>query len=401
MKLYAQQGSMEGDKITAGLEKKVIDGIILSPRDNSIDTLKKKIASYNNIDTTAEILFDPQLYAAFSPMGPDHKLGYLVEDYNEYFKPYRRIQLTKEKEVSDALRNSIRFQTSIPNISGLITPNILIPSSLDSIETVISMNFMRLARNAAREIGTKLPLFVTLAINREALFNKQEVIEFVNELTAMEDPPDGFYLLIEARSRDIRSEIFNADIVAFWMYLNYALTLNGFKVINGYSDLISPFLAAANGTGAATGWWSNLRTFSIERFVPAVGGGRLPVQRYLSKALINRITFFELDQLRQLFPEILNDSQTDEIFGEGKEPVRSQEVLQSWDALKNMCNTSEFGDGDVVRALEKCNTWIESADNIYNRIGRLITLDQKSNGEHLPALQEGLKLFRKLAELDT
>jgi hypothetical protein len=38
------------------------------------------------------------------------------------------------------------------------------------------------------------------------------------------------------------------------------------------------------------GWWSNLTTFSVERFSPSTGGGRTPTEKYLSCALLNIIT---------------------------------------------------------------------------------------------------------------
>jgi hypothetical protein len=74
------------------------------------------------------------------------------------------------------------------------------------------------------------------------------------------------------------------------MLINHTLTLNGFDTINGYSDILTPFLGAGGGGVGATGWWSNLRTFSLDRFNPPVGGGRQPIERYLSCALLNRIT---------------------------------------------------------------------------------------------------------------
>jgi hypothetical protein len=399
MKLYAQQGSMEGDKIKDGLTNKLIDGVILSPRDVSLETMKSKIDEYLSIDKSAELYFDPQLYAAFSPSGEGHKLGYLLDDYSEYFRPYRRTHLMKESSVEDLLARAIKFQSSIDGLTAVISPNIIIPRSLDSVETVISMNFVRLARKISNQEKNKKPLFVTLAISREALFKEQEIVEFVNELTAMEDPPDGFYILIAARNQEARSEIFNADIVSIWMYLTYALSLNGFTIINGYSDLMAPFLCAAQGAGAATGWWSNLRNFSIERFEPASGKGRLPIQRYLSCSLLNRITFAELDQLRVL-PNILNGLPTDNIYPVGGEPARNKEILQSWEALKKLIEVVDGKNSGTLTALEKCRSLVEKAIGIYDRITVRYDLDQKSNADHLPAIQEGIRLFGKLAEID-
>jgi hypothetical protein len=399
MKLYAQQGSMEGEKITSGLRSKVIDGVIVSPRDIRIDNMKTKIVEYRTIDARTELYFDPQLYAAFSPVGDGNKLGYLLEDYSEYFKPYRRTQLTKESSITELLTRSINFQKGITELSAIISPNIIIPRSLDSIETVISMNFIRLAKDISTQLSVKKPLYVTLAISREALFKEAEIIEFVNELTALDRPPDGFYLLIGARSQDARSEIFNADVISIWMYLNYALSLNGFSVINGYSDLMSPFLSAALGAGAATGWWSNLRNFSIERFEPAAGKGRLPIPRYLSCALLNRITFSELDLIRTM-PQILNGLPTDSDYPVGGEPMRSKEVLQSWESLKKLITEVNEDTNSPAEAVEKCKSMIEKAIVLYERITVRYNLDQKSNEDHLPALQEGIGLFKKLAEFD-
>jgi hypothetical protein len=399
MKLYAQQGSMEGDKIVSGLRNNLIDGVILSPRDIRLDTMKDKISEYRFIAQRTELYFDPQLYAAFSHSGEGHKLGYLLEDYSEYFKPYRRTQLTRESSVEDLLKRSIEFQSRIGELSAVIAPNIIIPRSLDSIETVISMNFIRLARKIANQLQIKKPLIVTLAINREALFKEQDILELVNDLTALDEPPDGFYILIATRSQEARSEIFNADVISIWMYLNYALSLNGFKVINGYSDLMAPFLSAAQGAGAATGWWSNLRNFSIEKFEPAAGGGRLPIQRYLSCSLLNRITFPELDQLRGM-PEILNGLSTDGDYPAGAEPKRNKEILQSWESLKKLIGTLDAENIGTGVALEKCLVMVEKASNLYERITLRYDLDQKSNADHLPAIQEGIRLFKKLAELD-
>jgi hypothetical protein len=99
--------------------------------------------------------------------------------------------------------------------------------------------------------------------------------------------------------------------------------VNSFLVINGFSDLLTPFLGAAGAEAGATGWWSNLRTFSLERFSPAAGGGRTPTERYLSCALLNRITYYELDILRRRVRSVLNMLGTDALYAwEGSQPPR-------------------------------------------------------------------------------
>jgi hypothetical protein len=184
------------------------------------------------------------------------------------------------------------------------------------------------------------------------------------------------------------------------MLINYTLRVNGYEVINGYSDVLTPFLGVAGGAAGTTGWWSNLRTFSLDRFLPA-GGGRLPVQRYLSNILLNRITFFELDSLREMYPDVLNGLGTDSLYPEdsGSEPERSEEILQTWDAIKNL--NQDLVDENVKKGLKQCREAVKQAGEAYDVVEALVPrLDQKSNRDHLAALSEGIRLFTHLAELD-
>ena len=182
------------------------------------------------------------------------------------------------------------------------------------------------------------------------------------------------------------------------MYLNHALRLNGFEVLNGYSDIMTPFLGAAGGNAGALGWWSNLRAFSLDRFAPASSGGRLPIQRYLSTNLLNRITYFESDQLRSLAPEVVNNLPTDTLYlpTEGSAPKRNEEVLQSWEAVRTL--SARFANTDQVAALQACLVAIAEAQELYEQIP--LPLDTKSNAEHLEPLREGIELFARLAEIE-
>ena len=193
----------------------------------------------------------------------------------------------------------------------MISPNILITRSFDSIEAAIAKIFVRLAGDARKKLGSDRPLYATLAVSREALLDRTELFSFLEDITVLDTPPDGFYVLIAASNEDARADIFHADVIAGWLLINHSLSVNGYQVINGYSDLLTPFLGITGAAAGATGWWLNSRAFSLGRFLPA-GGGRLPTQRYLSKNLLNRITYIELGEIinlrRQLpgIPEVLN-----------------------------------------------------------------------------------------------
>ncbi len=397
MKLYAQHGYGDGQRTVEGVEASLLDGIIFSPRDISKERL---IATSNEARTrnaSIELLFDPQFYACIIASDPAANTGRLGEDYEEYFQPRRRSQLLSEKQVIKDLDNIIRFQSKLP-ITGIIAPNILIPRSFDSTESAISMDFIRNTNPCFLEHGIRMPIYATLAIGRDTLLETEELLRFLNDITILDSKPTGFYILIATNSTEAKTDVYHTDVIAGWMLINHVLNINGFQVINGYSDILSPFLGAAGGYGGATGWWSNLRSFSMERFAPPLGGGRLPNERYLSCKLINRIAFYELELLRDLEPEILNGLPTDILYPTGSsQPDRRKEVLQSWDAVKKLITT--LVTNNQVESLEKCARVLEYAQRLYERVNLRTQLETKSNNQHLEPLKEGIVKFKRLAEL--
>jgi hypothetical protein len=403
MKLFGQHGFGDGQKIRQGLEGGWIDGVIYSPKDISYEKLKSTLAELAENTPEAERLFDPQYYATLVADSPNSRCGSLMIDYGDYFSAQRRGQLESESRVKDELRRTLDFTRNL-DVSSVIAPGILIPRSLNSIEAVIAKNFVRNAADTAELVGEARPLLATLAIGCEALRKHRELIEFLSDLTLLEKPPAGFYVLVGTSSSDGRSEILNEDTVAGWLFLNHTLALNGFRVVNGYSDIMTPFLGAAGAAAGSTGWWSNLRHFGLSRFAPDVSGGRLPTPRYLSCALLNRITFDELERLRGSVPEVLNGLETDNLYAEdnGSEPERNQEVLQSWDAISEL-NRQLVEDGDVEASLEKCHEHIENARTVYLEVqaAAFTPLDQRSDDSHLEPLHDGLRKFADLAELSS
>lgn len=394
MKLFAQHGAQAGEKITEGFTRGLLDGVVFSPRDVALEALRGKLGDLAANHPAAERLFDPQYYSVFLADNQDARLGYLADDYSVYLQQRRRAQLERESNVRNDVRVALQFQKDLP-VTSLIAPGILIPRSLNSVETVIAKNFIRLTREEFSGLNDARKVFATLAISREALVDKQELIEFVNEITALETPPHGFYLLVAARNTEARSDIYHADVIAGWMFLNHVLRLNGFEVINGYSDILTPLLGAAGGTAGCFGWWSNLRAFSLDRFAPSAGGGRLPIQRYLSVRLLNRITYFELNAIRDLGVRgVLNGLPLDSLYE--NDPERPKEVLQSWEAVRELNN--QLVQGDSNNSLRRCLQAIGQAERLYDSIP--LPLDGKSNSEHLEPLREGIGLFARLAEIE-
>ncbi len=392
MKLFAQVGHGVGDKVKMGLVEKLIDGAIFSPKDLKRDTMVGRISEMRRDYPDAEILLDPQFYVCLFANSPAINVG-SIPDWS-CFRTFRKGELERTQTVDRILGEYFK-EVSDLEVTSVLAPNIYISQSFDSREAVIAKNFVRQAREIYDKTGNKRPLFASLIICREALQDRKEFEDFINDITMLETRPDGFYLIIASRSSEALSDIYHTDVVANWMMFNLSLSINGFKVINGYSDLLTPFLGVAGGAAGATGWWSNLRTFSIDRFFPS-GGGRLPLIRYLSKLLLNRITISEKEALSPLVPCVLNQLPHDEEYD--PEPERSKEVLQSWEALKSL--NEELPDNDVTKGLGNCFQAISRAEQAYSEIASFgIVLDQKSRDEHVLPLLDGLRQFRDRAEL--
>jgi len=344
----------------------------------------------------AEIMVDPQFYVCLFANSPMINVGN-ISDWN-YFHTFRKGELERSQTVDRVLEEYFREVVGL-EVTAVLAPNIYISQSFDSREAVIAKNFVRQAREMYDKTGNRKPLFASLIISREALQDRKEFEDFINDITMLETRPDGFYLIIASRSSEALSDIYHTDVVANWMMFNLSLSINGFEVINGYSDLLMPFLGAAGGSAGATGWWSNLRMFSIDRFFPSVGG-RLPILRYLSKLLLNRITISEKEALTPFVPDVLNQLLHDQDYNpeNSHELERSREVLQSWEAIKSL--NEELSDSDVSKSLRNCFQAVFRAEQAYSEIASFgIFLDQKSRDEHILALLDGLRQFRERAEL--
>lgn len=394
MKLYAQHGYGVGNKISEGIDKDYIDGIIFSPRDIKRNKLRKKLEKYENDDI--DLLFDPQLYVSLFDDEPTLKKRYL--DTWNYYRGYRKSHLEQSKNIDDILQDYYKTILSLKTTS-IISPNIYLSKSFNSIEAVISKNFIRRANSIFKEKDDNREVYASLIIDWEAFLNKDDFEEFLDDLTLINNKPDGIYLVIGSQSLNPQEEFYISDVISGWMKLNYVLTINGYKVINGYSDILSPVFGAVGGIAGATGWWSNLRYFKMERFIPTRTGGRMPIPRYLSTLLYNRIKFDELDLVSSIIPEVKNNLTCDEYY-DPEPDNREEEMLQSWEALKFLNNKLTSEGSDVELNLKIILNHIKKANNAYNNLKlNNIRLDNKSNGDHLLNIQSAIQEFQNWAEI--
>lgn len=402
MKLYAQQGHGTGEKINEGLDKGWIGGAILSPKDNRLEKIENHLSHIKANYPNADRMFDPQFYATLLALLDGARLGKLTGEDYPYFEARRRGQLESENQIRCDLEAVLRFQENL-EVTHIIAPNIVIPQAFNSAEAVIAKNFVRNTRSIWSAVGDDRPVYATLAIGADALRDRQELEEFLTDITLLDEPPDGFYLLIRQESSAATEQLIDSRSLAGWMLLNYSLKLNGFEVINGFSDILTPFLCAVGGDAGSTGWYSNLKCFALDRFEPAIPGGQQPIPRYLSCALLNSIRFDELQRLKGRLPDVLNSLPSDTFYleGDGSRPSdRIEEMLQTWDSIRYL--NSQLTKGDSLGNLRVCQQMVERARRLYAQVNAPggLPLPGRSNEDHLDPLRYGIQMFADLAEID-
>ncbi len=390
MKLFSQQGFGDGEKTISGARMGVIDGVIISPKDVTPNKAIILSDSLYDINPSFEVLIDPQFYVSLHSSNPSIRLGNL-EKWPMY-KSYRREDLEDPRIVDTLIRKNLKFMDRAP-VSGVIMPNINISKSFDSIEGSISKSFIRRAAevNDTKHYTDK-PIYCTLSVSLPALTNEVEFQSYMNFLTSLPSRPHGFYIIACSKTAETVNDIYDPAILKRLMFMNYALSINGFKVVNGYSDILSPLLIAAGGYAGATGWWGNLRSFTWERYMPTSTGGRQPNIKYLSKHLYDRISIDEMSRFR-IYMNVLNGLSLDSDYN--PEPERCKEVLQSWEVLKSIINNNVTG--GVLTSLDNLYKVIDTAIQNWRFLqSKLVPTDRVYTPERL---LQGIEEFKKYAEL--
>jgi len=395
MKILAQHGFGPKDKLAEGLRRGIIGGAILSPRYLSPDRMTTQVTNIR--DAGGRVLIDPEFYGAEFESHPDPKLGCLEEW--DYFEQPRRRDLISGRAVPGLIERALADQLQM-GVSDWIAPNVYVREA-DSIDTAVALHFVSQAKVESAKLGD-LPVFATLALHRDAILDGDEFRGIVDALTAIDEPPDGYYVIVGSNEqggsgKQVRSDLYQPQVIAGWMYLNYVLAINGARVINGYAHLLSPLLGACGAEATASGWFSGLRKFCIDRYRQQQSGGRFPRVRYVSTSLMSNILHTDYLDYCGVAIEVANDRPLDTPYNDG-EPTRTEAALQSWEALDSLAQY--FCTDGVKDGLDRLDTHLDRAKELWNRLSdHGFSNEIEPHRERVGAMRDGIRMFREWAEL--
>lgn len=402
MSILAQCGYGRGGKIEQGLNDGVISGAVMSPRDERRARLEQDIHAWGTSYPGALVMFDPQFYAANLNNPRD---GHLNEfGYYSNNSGLGRTHFSGAR-IRTYVRECLDYQHSTfgSDLAYLISPTIQFDDFRDSWSQ-IALNMAVESTEYHSSLRSPQPLLISLVISETAFQTLDAVEEFLDALTEIDTR--GFYTIIRRNSVSNQNAMHSVSFGRLMYFCHVLATINEYDVVVGYSDWHSFLLKVAGVTHTATGWFQNLRQFSLARFQPSTGGRR-PRKRYsaaplLSCPLINP----ELQDiyLADLLPRVLSGSDHDAILYKGPamgEAGWSEEVscLAHWYSLASLSSRLSVlrTQPERVREAERI---MHSALTLYAQLAsRNVSFDPATGPDHIREWRDSLQEFRGLAGL--
>lgn len=402
MSVLAQSGYGRSSKIEQGLNEGVIHGAIMSPRDERRERLEQDILNWQTCQPNAFVMFDPQFYAANLNNPRDGHLS----DYDFYSNNcgLGRAQFSGTR-IQKYVRECIDYQhlTFGSALSCLTSPTVFFDAFRDSWSQ-IALNMAAESADYYSSLTSPQPIFISLVISETAFQTMDAVEEYLDALTEIE--AQGFYIIIRRNSSSVQNAMEAASFGRLLYFCHVLKNINEYDVIVGYSDWQSFLLEAAGVTHTATGWYQNLRQFSLARFQPSPRGRR-PRKRYSSVPLLScPLINPELQDiyLASLLPRVLSGSSHDAIIQNGPaagEANWSGETacLAHWYSLNSLSKCISVLPTQSER-IQEAEHLMRNALTLYAQLSsQNVSFDQLSGPNHIREWQDSLQEFRGLAGL--
>ena len=387
MTILAQHGYAKSDKIQQGIDDGSISGAIMSPRDEQPANLAAFLSA---LPENVERMADPQFYVGTIPGARDGNLP----RYTHYV-PNLTPTSFSPGAVTRYVTNTFLWQSNLA-VSAVLSPTVIV----DTLNNRWAQIAMTLAQESFNQHNSEKPLLISLVIGEEALRDVSLVDAWLDELTRLE--VEGFYLVIRRSPEEYRQQ-YDPELLSSLLRICYSLAeVNGYRVIVGYSDIVSLLLHAVGVTGTGAGWYATLRQFGLRRFLP-VSGGRQPRPRYTSRPLLNSIYVSELDAIYNIgqISDVLSDTSYDQRFSGFTNPENvnwppRDAALHHWEALNDLVGAISCS--PIGARLDLARSLIGQAAILYAQIGHHL-FRTETGPVHLQQWLSALDRFRSDASV--
>ena len=393
MTVYAQAGHGKSDKIIRGMSDGSINGVIWSPKDESPPSMQMDIHNYKTEFADSMMLFDPQFYTTVLVGTKARCLGQYP-----YWRPLSRSYFSNAANRRISVQETLDYQLTL-NVDRLLSPSIEIDSfgSADcNISLLLANESIRYHQELSNTNLALPPLLISLIISEACLSSPTNFNSFLDDISIM--PSAGFYLIVHRVESQYRAR-FDPNALENLLYLVYVLAkMHSYEVICGYSDFVGTLLCAVGAKAIGTGWFSNLRQFTMDRFLPP-SPGRRARQRYSSQPLMNSIFLYEMDAIhrRGQLNSIMSGTTYDVVFNTVANPSNAPwamdvSTLHHWFVLQGL--TTLAPSGTVQDNLNICIGMISNAQAIYNNLRRMMSFNVYTGDHHLQQWATAISNFR-------
>ena len=388
MSILAQHGHAKSTMIQQGLSGGAIEGVIMSPRNESRAALASFLSELRISHPSAQLLADPQFYVGTVPQAHKMRLG----DYQHY-APGLTNSSFMPPEIRQYVAATLAWQYGL-DVSAIISPTVVVDDLQGPWATVAT----RLARETIAQYNDNRPLLISLVVRESALRQTNHLDRWIDGLAELDVA--GFYLVVDRDSEDYQQH-FEATALASLLRTCHSLAvLRDYRVVVGYADMVTLLLHAVGVTATGAGWYSNLKQFHMARFQKRRGGPAKP--RYSSLPLLNSIFLTELDGIYNGvgIGNALSGTPLDGRFNGSNIPSRvlwptREAALHHWHVLTQITRIPT-GAGTTAR-LDAAQVAVQHADALYQKLGSSSSFTPRTNASHLDSWSDGLNRFRTQA----
>lgn len=389
--IYIQNGPSWKPKVDKILEKKLAQGIVWDPREESmqrIEEIKKDNISYNLIENIIDLKW---YYKEFpnSMLKKLKDLDFIPEEIID------RSFLRDINKVNEYIDKIITFQ-QIHKMTSFVTPALYISSfndrNVDKLFDILDIFAEKCNNNK----------YISLMLHESAFDNVNYMNEFINDFSVYENKYNGIYLVIDRDNSSTIRNFFSAERLSRVMQFIYYMKRLGMKVIVGYCGIESINYMAVGADVIATGWFYSLRKFNkLEKGLEEYSTMGRAKKRYTSIQFLNELTLEEHikmvpdEEREKIYQTIFNGNDIDSKIIQGNYDIIpiNDTYLQYFEAMNTL--SKQFEDKEDVE--EKIKLLQELIDKAIDNTNEYMKL-RESNPAMEPISKKHLEGYKNAVE---